>query len=278
MPLGPAAGRWSARPRSARPQSAGLRSAAARAVPGPAFAALMRAVYPRLEPELACLDTWAPRGGTAVDVGAWYGPWTAALSRLAGRVVSIEPNPELARLVRAAFPAATVVEAAASDRDGTAQLWLPPGGRGAEGTASLERGRARSAGAGEAEHRSGRSIAVRRVTLDGLGLTGVRLIKMDVEGHEAAVLRGAEQTITRDSPVLLVELETRHQRIGDVIGTLTGWGYHGTVLAGRSWVPLADFDLPTHQRANAHVAARGMLGRLARPGERYVNLVRFQRI
>jgi hypothetical protein len=32
-----------------------------------------------------------------------------------------------------------------------------------------------------------------------------------------------------------------------------------------------------HQRANSHVAARGMLGRLARPRERYINLVRFQR-
>ena len=255
MPPGPAA--------RLRP-TAGLRSAAARAVPGPAFAALMRAVYPRLEPELACLDTWAPRGGTAVDVGAWYGPWTAGLSRLAGRVVSIEPNPELARLVRAAFPAATVVEAAASDHDGTAQLWLPPGGRGAEGTASLE-------------NRSERSITVRRVTVDGLCLTGVRFIKMDVEGHEAAALRGAEQTIQRDSPMLVLELERRHQEIEDVIGTLARWGYQGEVLAGRSWVPLSGFDLAAHQSANSHVAARGMLGRLARPGERYVNLVRFQR-
>jgi FkbM family methyltransferase len=244
--------------------AAGLRSAAARAVPGRPFAALMRAVYPRLEPELACLGTWAPRGGTAVDVGAWYGPWTAGLSRLAGPVVSIEPNPELAALVRARFPAATVVEAAASDAEGTAQLWLPPGGRGAEGTASLE-------------HRGERSITVRRVTIDGLRLADVRFIKMDVEGHEAAALRGAEQTIKRDAPVLLIELETRHQQIEDVIGTLTGWGYHGSVLAGQSWVPLRAFSLSAHQSANAHVAARGMLGRLARPGERYINLVRFQR-
>lgn len=244
---------------------AGLRSAAAQAVPGRAFAAAMRAVYPRVEPELACLASWAPRGGTAVDVGAWYGPWTARLSALADRVVSIEPNPALAALVRAAFPAARVVEAAASDHDGTAQLWLPPGGRGAEGTASLER-------------TGGRSITVRRLTIDGLGLTGVRFIKMDIEGHEAAALRGAEQTIKRDSPVLVLELEARHQPIDQVIGTLAGWGYQGTVLAGRSWVPLADFGLAAHQRAASHVAARGMLGRLARPGERYINLVRFLRV
>ena len=242
----------------------GLRSAVARAVPHAPFAALMRSVYPRLEPELAMLDTWLPRGGTAVDVGAWYGPWTAGLSRLADHVVTIEPNPGLARLVQAAFPAATVVTAAASDHEGTAELWLPPGGRGAEGTASLE-------------HRGERSITVRRVTIDALGLTDVRFIKIDVEGHEAAVLRGAERTVRRDAPVLLVELETRHLHIEDVIGTLSGWGYHGAVLADKSWIPLSAFDLPAHQRASARVAARGLLGRLARPGERYVNLVRFQR-
>jgi FkbM family methyltransferase len=242
----------------------GIRSAVARAVPGRAFAVLMRAIYPRIEVELARVAAWAPRGGTAVDVGAWYGPWTARLLRLADRVVTIEANPDLARLVRASFPAAQVVEAAASDRGGTAQLWLPAGGRGAEGTASLE-------------HTGERSRTVQRVTIDSLGLTDVRFIKMDIEGHEAAALRGAERTIRRDSPMLLLELETRHQRIEDVIGTLADWGYAGKVMPGRSWVPLEDFDLAAHQRANMHVAERGMLGRLARPAERYVNLVGFER-
>lgn len=243
---------------------AGLRSAVARTVPDRAFAAFMCAIYPRVEVELARITTWAPRGGTAVDVGAWYGPWTARLLRLADRVVTIEPNPVLARLVRARFPATRIVEAAASDHEGEAQLWLPAGGRGAEGVASLE-------------HPSQRSVTVRRVTIDSLSLTDVRFIKMDIEGHEAAALRGAERTIKRDSPLLLLELEARHQRIEDIIGTLATWGYAGSVMHGRSWLPLGAFDLVAHQRANVHVAERGMLGRLARPAERYVNLVLFRR-
>ena len=243
---------------------AGIGFAVARVVPDRAFAALMRTIYPRLEVELACITSWAPRGGTAVDVGAWYGPWTARLSRLADRVVTIEPNPVLARLMRASFPAAQMVEAAASDRGGTARLWLPAAGRGAEGVASLE-------------HTSERSITVQRVTIDSLDLTDVRFIKMDIEGHEPAALRGAERTIRRDSPLLLLELETRHQRIEDVAGTLAGWGYRGYVMPERSWLPLEDFDLAAHQHANAHVAERGMLGRLSRPTERYINLVLFRR-
>jgi FkbM family methyltransferase len=241
-----------------------VRSAAARTVPGPAFAALMRAVYPGIEAELACIASWVPPGGTAVDVGAWYGPWTAGLSRTADQVVAIEPNPALVRLLRGRFAAARIIEAAASDGDGTARLWLPAGGRGADGLASLE-------------HKRERSITVRRLTLDSLGLTDVRFIKMDIEGHEAAALRGAEKTIRRDSPALLLELETRHQQIDDVIGMLAGWGYLGSVMPSREWLPLSSFDLAAHQQANRHVAERGMLGRLARPGQRYVNMVLFRR-
>jgi FkbM family methyltransferase len=241
-----------------------LRACVARAVPGRSFAAFMRAIYPRIEAELACVDAWAPRGGTAVDVGAWYGPWTASMCRMADQVVTIEPNPALARLLRARFPAARIVEGAASDEEGTAPLWLPPGGRGAEGMASLERVRERS-------------VMVRRLTIDGLGLSNVRFVKMDVEGHEAAALRGAEQTIRRDSPLLLVEAETRYQPIEKLTGMLAEWGYQGSVLTGGSWVPLDGFDLTAHQHANAHLAERGLLGRLARPGERYVNTVLFRR-
>jgi hypothetical protein len=55
------------------------------------------------------------------------------------------------------------------------------------------------------------------------------------------------------------------------------------VRPGRSWVPLEDFDLAAHQQASLHVAERGMLGRLAlswlgRAADRYVNLVRFERV
>ncbi|MGE5133993.1 MAG: FkbM family methyltransferase [Gemmatimonadota bacterium] len=241
-----------------------LRSRVAGAIPARAFAALMRGIYPRVETELACINSWAPRGGTAVDVGAWYGPWTARLTKLADQVVTIEPNPELARLIQASFPACRVVEAAASDSAGMAQLWLPDGGRGADGVASLE-------------HPTNRSISVPRVTIDSLGLADVRFIKMDIEGHEAAALRGAEQTIKRDSPLLLLELESRHQRIEDVIAMLREWGYQGHVRPGRSWLPLTSFDLAAHQQSALHVAERGLLGRLARPGARYVNLVLFSR-
>ncbi|WP_460370365.1 hypothetical protein, partial [Actinocorallia lasiicapitis] len=47
--------------------------------PKPLLGAVIRAVYPRIEPELARLAEFVPAGGTAVDVGGWFGPWTGRL-------------------------------------------------------------------------------------------------------------------------------------------------------------------------------------------------------
>lgn len=51
------------------------------------------------------------------------------------------------------------------------------------------------------------NIAVPIVTLDSFGLfEGVDFIKMDVEGYEPLIIRGAEKTITNNWPVILCEI------------------------------------------------------------------------
>src|SRR5205807_560826 len=52
------------------------------------------------EPELAVLAKLAPRGGTAVDVGANRGVFADALAAVADRVVAFEPNPDYALFAR----------------------------------------------------------------------------------------------------------------------------------------------------------------------------------
>lgn len=243
--------------------SSELSSRFAAVLPGRAVGAAVRFAYPRVEPELARLPSYAPRGGTALDVGAWYGPWTRGLRRLADRVVAVEPTVELARCVAAAYPDVRVVEAVASDRPGTARLFLPTGGPGV-GTSSLE-------------HGDGPSVTVERITVDGLGLTDLRFVKLDVEGHELPALHGAERTIRRDGPLLLVELEERIQPIAPVLDLLAGWGYRPYVMPADRWVPLAEFDLVAHQRAALGRVAQSFARRVVHPRPRYVNMVLFRR-
>ncbi|MBB1260238.1 FkbM family methyltransferase [Streptomyces alkaliterrae] len=224
------------------------------------------AVYPRFEPELRRIADFCPPGGTAVDIGGWYGPWTRRMARRAQRVVTIEPVPHLARLLRATTgDNVRVVQAAATDHTDGATLWLPPGGRGDRGVSSLVR-------RGDLH---GTRIDVASVRVDTLELSDVRLIKIDVDGSEEAVLRGARDTIARCRPSLLVELEVRIQPPGPVVELLADWGYTGWVLPDRDWVPLRDFDLARHQRLTGHVAEHGLLRRALRPRPRYVNSVLF---
>lgn len=233
-------------------------------------AATARAVYPRFEPELARLgDLLPPDCGTAVDVGGWYGPWTHRLCRHARQVVTVEPVPHLARLLASAAPAnAMVIPAAASDRPGTARLWLPPDDEGDRGVSSLVR-----------RDIHARALHVPCVTLDGLGLKDVGFIKIDVDGNELAVLHGATGLLARDHPALFVELESRIQPIAPVVTYLSLLGYEGWVLPDRNgdWVRLTAFPLEEHQARTSYVVSQGLLRRVlpfAR-GPRYVNSVLF---
>lgn len=245
-------------------------------LPARLTAATARALYPRFEPELACLADMLPvppgcSCGTVVDVGGWYGPWTHRLATRARRVVTLEPVPHLARTLAASAPAnVRVVRAAASDRPGTAPLWQPPHDeRGERGVSSLVR---------RADLHTATGHPVTCVTLDELALDDVDFIKIDVDGAELPVLRGAGTLLARDRPALFIELETRIQPIAPVVGHLRAREYAGWVLPGAEWLPLAEFDLAAHQARTAHIASQGLLRRALTPAgrrPRYVNSVLF---
>jgi FkbM family methyltransferase len=240
-----------------------LRGAIIGAVPPRAIAAVMCRLYPRVEPELARLVQYMPRGGTAVDVGAWYGPWTRRMAKIADRVVSIEAHPELAELLRHTVPGAKVWHAAASDSRGEIALNVPPAGP-ALGLSSVE-------GAD-----GGTSVMVPRIAIDDLHLDAVTFIKMDVEGHEYAALLGASATIAKHRPLVLLELEERMQDVDRVVDLLGSWGYTGFVQPERTWIPLAGFDLVRHQRAAIRRVHQSFVRRLVWSRPRYVNMVLFR--
>ena len=234
-------------------------------IPDQVVAAAARRLYPRFEPELRWLDRLCPAGCTAVDVGAWYGPWTQRLAARASRVVTVEPMPHLASLLRRTMPShVSVVAAAASDRCGSATLWTSADGRGVRGISSLVRRCGHAVG-----------VSVPLVTVDGLSVGDVGFVKVDVDGHEVAALEGMRSTVLRDRPAVVVEVEARIQPVSDIVDLLGEWGYVGWVLPGRSWVSLSSFDLVGHQEGCVSVAEAGLLRRFLWPYPRYVNLVLF---
>jgi FkbM family methyltransferase len=243
-----------------------LKSQAARLLPDSLFVKSIAYTYRRFETEMAQVVAAFPMGGIALDVGAWYGPWSYWLSRRAAHVYAFEPNPEVAKVLEhAAAPNVTVRRMAVSDSAGTASLALPVGGKGTEGRASLE---------GLPE--STRAVQVETCRLDDLGLDRVDLLKVDVEGHERAALAGAEQLVNASHPLLVVELEERHGGITPAVELLRGWGYSGRVMVDGRWTSLDDFDLARYQEE--FLARRGSATYLQatfRGGEKYINNVLF---
>jgi FkbM family methyltransferase len=174
---------------------------------GPLLAA-ERAYFRRAgEAELALLPLLVRPDGDAVDIGGHEGCYSLFLIGLARRVHIFEPIPWMAAQLRRKFgPLLTVHELALSDRAGQATLAFPR--RNDDGAATAKASLSVAAGAAHA------TVTVRTATLDDLALDRVGFIKIDVEGHEEEVLRGAAATIARCRPRLLIEIEECHRAGG----------------------------------------------------------------
>lgn len=193
------------------------------------------------EREMAIVAASVRPGDLVVDAGACHGVYTHAFARAGAAVLAVEPQTACAATLHAyaaAHPRVRVVQAALGAAAGTGTLEFPPGGEGASPAARLRAG----ADAG--------GDCVRILTLDGLDLTGVALIKLDVEGHELHVLRGAARTLERERPLLFVEVEARHRArpVSDALMAIESLGYVGHFLdEHRNVRPVAEFDPARHQ-------------------------------
>lgn len=177
-----------------------------------------------LEPEIALLADLVPPQGIALDVGANRGIYAYALARIAKEVHCFEPLAECCSYIAAyRSPKIKVHNCALADVPGLLSLYVPlSNGRPILTRASLDR----PTGAASA-----REIEVR--TLDSFDFPKIDFIKIDVEGLEASVLRGAQRMLARDRPRLLVEID-RERHSGESFQALMDWlhvlGYEAHVL------------------------------------------------
>jgi FkbM family methyltransferase len=134
------------------------------------------------------LTRLADTGEIAVDVGANVGYMARVLADRVGpkgRVIAFEPHPEIFADLAWNTSGTPVepVEAAASERAGTAQLRIPRAFANNRGIASLE-----------ATGDSVEEVAVPTVSLDTIlsDIAKIGVMKIDIEGHELSALRGSE--------------------------------------------------------------------------------------
>jgi FkbM family methyltransferase len=149
-------------------------------------------------------------GDCFLDVGACLGEvglYAAQFVGPSGRVEIFEPQPKLAKLIRASadlnrFAHVHVHEIALSDQEGTLDFFVPLGHRGggslvAQAVAGCET--------------KVIAVAVRRADsfLRGLDLPRIRLLKLDVEDHEEQFMAGAMEYLRENKPATIV-FESHH--------------------------------------------------------------------
>lgn len=199
-----------------------LRSARSRAL-------IRRGEFDAGEPEFDRLTEWLQPGDWALDIGANMGSYTVAMSRLVGetgRIIALEPVPTtfailVSNLQSAKCDNVTMINGAASDRTDVCQMHIPRFDTGLENfyQARLTKG---------GDVTQIRRLNVLTLALDALGLPNrVALAKVDVEGHEEAVVAGMWKLIHRDRPVLIIE--TSSQAIQERLATL---GYRMEHMSG----------------------------------------------
>jgi FkbM family methyltransferase len=178
-------------------------------------------------------------GDPVADVGANVGYLTSLAAVRAGadgRVLAFEPHPRVYEMLERnagrwrATGAAENVELrreALSDRQGEGTLVAGPSFEGNMGLAALASGDGPAAGS--------QSIAVPLARLDDVVGSGrLGLLKVDVEGHEASVLRGAERLLG-DGGIRDIVFEDHDPYPSEATAIVEAAGYELISLANDLW-------------------------------------------
>jgi FkbM family methyltransferase len=153
------------------------------------------------------LRTLLPPGGTFIDIGANIGMASLSARRAIGErglILAFEPQPRIAAIYceamrRNGIANAELVNAALSDVAGTIEFFSPHENHGEGHVGSQPDGR------------PGQHLTVEVVDGSRLdALDRIDVVKIDVEGHEAAVLRAIDGAIKRFRPMVLCELMGEH--------------------------------------------------------------------
>lgn len=134
-----------------------------------------------------------PRGGVALDVGAFIGDHTIAYMRATGvheNVHAFECNPEAVECLSHNCPGCRIHSVALSDQE--EDLFFHKASSNAGGSFVSR----------DIESK----VVISAVTLDSFNLPRVDFIKWDTEGFETYGLIGAKETLLRCRPVMMIEV------------------------------------------------------------------------
>ena len=146
-----------------------------------------------LDKFLTFIEKNALKFNHVLDIGAWVGTWTMKINPFCGRVIAFEPDPLHYECLVQNVPEEVETHQLAVGND-KKMISL------SEDNFTQAK---RVVGEGN----------IPMVTIDSLNFTDVDLIKIDVEGYEMEVLKGADKTL-ENVKYLMIELNNNSKKYG----------------------------------------------------------------
>jgi FkbM family methyltransferase len=212
------------------------------------------------EHEFGVIGQFCDPSKISIDIGAAEGLYLYVLQKHSAACVGFEPNPLSYQHLKSCFSGVRLESCALSSASGESELRVPVVDEIPYcGFGTIERENDVDIFRGQEPRRI--SVPVR--TLDSFGFENVGMIKIDVEGHEWDVIRGAIETIERSRPNLMIEIEERHKKgnFAKINEFFEARGYDAFFLKDGRLCPIAAFDFATMQNPEGEI----------RPGVYYNN-------
>ena len=208
----------------------------------------------------------------AIDVGAACGGYCWILGGKSKTVYAFEPGDVHFRELERACSLSNIVpvKAAISDIGGTANLYTPGNDSDARHTASLE-----LTALSSTQDKNNETL-VQTISLDEFFGShefknrSIDFIKVDIEGHEYKALLGAKRILSEDFPVVLCEIEERHNSTYDrVFKLMRSLGYEVSYYQGAGLQKLQGNEI-TGLQLQRDLDDR-LSGRIPSRANRYIN-------
>ena len=199
---------------------------------------IKRAIKKNYEKELGIIEKFADKSKDALDIGVYRGVYSYKLSQNFKTVHSFEPNPllypYLEKNLKKIIKNIKLYNFALSNNSGETNLKLPIRSTSLFkdnieelfqlGAATIHQNN---------QIKNFKNIPCKMKKLDEIKIENrIGFIKIDVEGHEKDVILGGTETIKKNKPVLLVEIEERHTKkpVIETINFINSFGYKAFIL------------------------------------------------
>lgn len=153
------------------------------------------------------LNTYTKKNTNAVDIGGFIGTHTYTLSDAVGngKVYTFEPQPWAYKCIRKTLSKNKIKNVKLTNKGISDKKGIINFCSDYTGGSSMCKERKKN-------YKWLERYSIKIINLDSLNLKNISIMKIDVEGHEIEVLKGAKKTIMSNRPVIVIEIWNNKKR------------------------------------------------------------------